>query len=65
MATGRHYVRSAGQSVWRTTLSVSAYQQRTGASLTNRTTINLRNLGNRSFSYGDHVLGLPCSVGGP
>ena len=48
----RHYVRSAGRSVWRTTLSVLACQQRTGAWLTNRTTINPRNFGNRSFSYG-------------
>jgi hypothetical protein len=54
----RHYVRFAGRSVWRTTLSVSACQQRTGAWLTNRTTINLRNFGTRSFSYGDHALGL-------
>jgi len=31
---------------------VLACQQKTGAWLTNRTTINLRNFGNRSFSYG-------------
>jgi len=30
---------------------VSACQQRTGDSLTNRTTINPRNFGNRSFGY--------------
>jgi hypothetical protein len=49
---GRHYVRFAGRSVWLTTLSVLACQQRTGAWLTSRTTINLRNFGNRSFSCG-------------
>ena len=49
---GKHYVWSADRSVWRTTLSVLACQQRTGDWLTNRTTINPRNFGNRSLSYG-------------
>jgi hypothetical protein len=48
----RHYVRSADRSVWRTTLPVSACQQRISAGLTNRTMINPRNFGNERLSYG-------------